>query len=147
MTQEGLTTWFTGRGWEVKSLLEEHHKLVGAYDGALEDMRKGISMWCISPTGYTLSIQAGFGLYSEPRAYADMYTSVEIALWKDRGGGRKDKGDTYIRDVIITSGEDVKGWTDFEEIVAAVHEIEDWKDGRGPRSVISRSDTPWAMEE
>lgn len=133
MTQDQLTKILENRDWTVADVREQ------------ADWKKescGISIRADSPTGYTLSIQGGEGLYSEPRRKSESYTEVEFAIWKT--GSNKEREGKFIRDSRIKDTcDDVYSYETFEVLMRAIDMIESWKDGNGPVVSISRDNAPY----
>lgn len=146
MSQESLVELLTERGWTVVSHKEKHNQQMAELtkDRDLDpmlDMRKGISFHAISPTGYTLSLQAGTHNYAEPRRFAEEYESLEFAIWRARDGGAKDG--PFIKDYRLHDGDDVVGWADFDKVMKAIEIIESWTPGNGPAQAPSREPAAW----
>jgi hypothetical protein len=136
MTQASLTELLLGRGWQVNNRRDEHNANMmkithGKPDVPGLDMRKGISMHAISPTGYLLSLQASFGNYCDPRGFAEEYESLEFAIWKVPSNGTRKDG-PFVQDRRLHDHDDVVGWADFDKVMLAIEIIESWKDGVGP---------------
>jgi len=150
MTQESLTQLLTDRGWEVHNHRDEHNKRMEGVMGRDEmagspmmEMRKGISLHGVSPTGYTLSLQAGAHNYSEPRTFAEEYESLEFAMRRARTKGAKDG--PFIRDYRISGEDEVVGWADLDHVMKAIEIIESWTPGNGPAQTPIRENPLWDL--
>jgi len=134
MTQDLLVKLLIDRGWRVISDRSDVEEL-------WRDSR-GISIHALSPNGYILSIQAGFGLHSIPGAPAESYTGVEFAIWKsldDEGRRHSD----FITDVRIHSNDKVVNYSDFGHLKKAIELIERWTQANPPEQLkVYRSEAP-----
>lgn len=124
MTQDSLTKFFEGRGFETidhRSEFNKHFEVM-ADDPVAQEMRKGISLSVVLGEGIRLSLQGGGPNYSSPRAFAEEYTELEIAVI-DNGH------------FVQLEGDDVLGWVDFDRIVRYAEQF----DRRAP----VREGGPW----
>jgi len=133
MTFANLFELFTGLGWEVINLLDK-------MDPAVRSM-KGISLYAISPNGFVLSVQAGFGVRSDPNQAAHEYSTVEAAVWVDGGKGRKIG--SFIRDDNFGTEDEVMGNVDFFRLRAMSQIIMKWSDRNPPIFFMRRKNTRW----
>ena len=70
--------------------------------------------------GITLSVVAGPGLYSSPRANGTSpndFDSFEIGVWDDNGW--------LTSELVDTNGDDVMGWQTIDDINKVIKKIED----------------------
>lgn len=134
MTQHSLEKLLTDRGWRI---LANRHDVEDPWRES-----RGISIQAISPNNYVLSIQAGEGLYSTPRRFADSYTAIEFAIWEafDEDGTRHGN---FITDPKINNGDSVVGWADLDHLRKAILVIEAWSaENRPEQLIVFRREAP-----
>ena len=134
LTHDSLITWFCSRGWTATGKRHEHPA------GSITT--RGISIHAHSPTGYVLSIQAGFGTYSIPNHFAVEYSAVEIAVWVDIAVW-DGKPSPLLEEVKLTGGDPVAR-VDREELIKVVQEIENMgKPPKKKKPLPRRENPPW----
>lgn len=111
MTQESLTRYFEERGFEVIDRRDELNlPLKDMPDDLAELMKRGVSMSVILLENATLSLQGSAHHYSEPRAFSEEYTSLEMAIIQNG-------------EFVQLEGDDVKGWANFDTILSHAYKI------------------------
>lgn len=138
ITQESLTSYLTRRGWEVIDKRSQR-----MWDC---DLERGISLWAMSPKGnYKLSIQAGFGLCSDPTHLTDEYKRVELAILKSSKGKKPGIND-FVTHEEATNGQDVTS-ANYSKVCRCIEIVESWEGKETPTSKISLRRNPiWDLE-
>jgi hypothetical protein len=108
ITQQGVIMILTNRfGASCTDLLS-------VIDNTFGRQFKGISVHATLPNKWVISIQAGDGLYSDPRAKTHSYTSVEIACWPEGEGIAN--VEALVEKGYMPDCDNVCGWVPVEEL-------------------------------
>ena len=166
MSEEFLTDQLRHFGAvRVNSKRESHNKTLERYSGparGMSDMRKGISLHGVWSSSWTISLQAGASNYSEPRAFADEYSSIEIAVWNKNDGDNlislSKLWEQYIREIspehevpyseikeaAETRNDSVSGWVDWPVVQAVIKILASMRSA--PTGNMEREQAPWRIE-
>jgi hypothetical protein len=130
MTQASLLKFFRSRGIAVADTRDEFNAPFLDED----PMQKGVSLTAILDGGVRLSMQGGGANYSTPRAFAEEYTTLEIAI-------------ISFDQFVPLEGDDVLGWADFEKIMFYAAKYDERillePEPEEPPVRASRKDAPW----